>query len=160
MNIPGDTPQSEKSQSPDVSPDTKSSGGAVIILFFIFGLAVSMVLGWVIFPTLLYSKKTQPVDFNHALHVAEVDNGCQSCHFYRDDGTFSGIPTLETCVECHEDVLGETEEEALVGPVPAPVRAHVGQGERLGVLQPPLAEGGHGRQENQCPRCQQRLCPI
>jgi len=112
MSNPSDTTQPEKSESPAATPDTESSGGAVVILFFIFGLAASMVLGWVIFPTLLYSKKKQPVDFNHTLHVAEVENGCQSCHFFREDGTFSGRPTLESCVTCHESVQGATEEEA------------------------------------------------
>jgi len=112
MSNPSDTTQPEKSGSPAATPETESNGGAVVILFFIFGLAASMVLGWVIFPTLLYSKKKQPVDFNHVLHVAEVENGCQSCHFLREDGTFSGRPTLESCVTCHESVLGVTEEEA------------------------------------------------
>ncbi len=112
MSNPSDTTQPEKSETPAATPGTESSDGAVVILFFIFGLAASMVLGWVIFPTLLYSKKKQPVDFNHTLHVAEVENGCQSCHFFREDGTFSGSPTLESCVTCHESVQGATEEEA------------------------------------------------
>ena len=44
-----------------------------VILFFILGLIVSTILGWVIFPKLLYSQKKQPIDFNHVLHVAEVE---------------------------------------------------------------------------------------
>jgi hypothetical protein len=37
---------------------SKDSGtGGFIILFFIIGFAASMVLGWVIFPQLLYSQK-------------------------------------------------------------------------------------------------------
>jgi len=84
---------------------------APIILFFIIGFAASLVLGWGIFPKLLYSQKHQPIDFNHALHVEEVDDGCESCHFFREDGSFSGIPKLENCMECHEDVIGASEEE-------------------------------------------------
>jgi hypothetical protein len=82
-----------------------------IILFFIFGLAASMILGWVIFPKLLYSQKTQPIDFNHALHNELVDNGCQSCHFFREDGSFSGAPTLAQCIDCHDEVQGTSPEE-------------------------------------------------
>jgi len=53
--------------------DGKQSGaGGFIILFFIIGFAASMVLGWVIFPKLLYSQKQQPFSFNHALHVEEA----------------------------------------------------------------------------------------
>lgn len=82
-----------------------------IILFFFIGFVASLVLGWVIYPKLLYSKKNQPIDFNHALHMEEVDNGCKSCHFFRKDGTFSGAPTLDQCVECHEEPIGKTTEE-------------------------------------------------
>ena len=88
-----------------------TGAGGTITLFFIFGLVVSLVLGWVIFPQLLYSKKTQPIDFNHALHNELVENGCESCHFFREDGTYSGAPKLAQCIECHEEVQGESEEE-------------------------------------------------
>jgi len=92
--------------------DSKDGPGGFIILFFIIGFAASMVLGWVIFPKLLYSEKQQPFSFNHALHVGEVDEGCESCHFFRDDGSFSGVPKLAQCIDCHEEPMGESEDEA------------------------------------------------
>ncbi len=70
-----------------------------------------MIVGWIIFPNLLYSQKTQPIDFNHAMHNELVDNGCESCHFFREDGTYSGVPKLAQCIGCHEEVQGETEDE-------------------------------------------------
>ena len=110
---------SESDVSPDHLPasdsDDKSKegdgAGAAITLFFILGLVASLVVGWVIFPKLLYSQKKQPVDFNHALHMELVDDGCQSCHFFREDGTYSGVPKLAQCIDCHEDVNGEDPEE-------------------------------------------------
>ncbi len=108
----------------DQDPITPSSGneatsqadedGATgpIILFFIVGLIASLIVGWVIFPQLLYSQKRQPVEFNHALHNEEVDNECESCHFFREDGTYSGVPKLAQCIDCHEEVQGEDPEEA------------------------------------------------
>lgn len=90
-----------------------SGSGGTIILLFIIGFAASMVLGWVIFPKLLYSQKQQPFSFNHALHVEEVADGCTSCHFFREDGSFSGIPNLAQCVDCHTEPMGETEDEAV-----------------------------------------------
>lgn len=89
-----------------------SKGGGAILLFFILGFAASLVVGWVIFPQLLYSTKAQPIDFDHRLHNVEVGD-CESCHYFREDGTFSGVPTLAQCVDCHEDVMGETEDEAV-----------------------------------------------
>jgi hypothetical protein len=98
---------STSEQSDDTKMEKQDNGpGGPIILFFILGLLASLVLGWIIFPKLLYSKKKQPIDFNHSFHVAEVDNGCESCHFFRKDGTFSGAPKLEQCIDCHEEIQG------------------------------------------------------
>ena len=43
----------------------ENGSGGFIILFFIIGLVASLIVGWIIFPKLLYSKKNQPIDFNH-----------------------------------------------------------------------------------------------
>ena len=102
------------SATPPTDPGTQdpaSGAGGTITLFFIIGLVASLVLGWVIFPQLLYSKKEQPVDFNHALHNELVEDSCESCHFFREDGTYSGVPKLAQCIDCHEEVNGEDPEE-------------------------------------------------
>ena len=102
----------DAAQSPEANMEKQDNGpGGPIILFFILGLFASLILGWIIFPKLLYSQKKQPIDFNHAFHVAEVDNGCESCHFLRKDGTFSGSPKLEQCIDCHEEILGVDPDE-------------------------------------------------
>ncbi len=85
--------------------------GGFVILFFIVGFAASLILGWGIFPKLLYSQKKQPIDFNHVLHIGEVDEECNSCHFFREDGSFSGVPKLEQCIDCHEEAQGEDPNE-------------------------------------------------
>jgi hypothetical protein len=100
--------------TPPTDPEAQkndSGAGGTITLFFIIGLVASLVLGWVIFPQLLYSKKKQPVDFNHALHNELVEESCESCHFFREDGTYHGVPTLAQCIDCHEEVNGEDPEE-------------------------------------------------
>ncbi len=79
---------------------------------FFMGFVSLLFVGWVIFPLLLYAEKQQPIDFSHSIHQEAVEDGCQSCHFFREDGTFSGIPKLEQCVECHEEAMGERPEEA------------------------------------------------
>ena len=63
-------------------PNASETGGP-IILFFMIGVVLSLVVGWVIFPKLLYSQKKQPIDFNHVMHMELVDEGCESCHFFR-----------------------------------------------------------------------------
>jgi hypothetical protein len=97
-----------------VSSDGDGTGqgaGGPIILFFIFGLVASLIVGWIIFPNLLYSQKRQPIEFSHKQHMELVDEGCESCHFFREDGTYSGVPKLAQCIDCHEEVQGESPEE-------------------------------------------------
>ncbi len=83
----------------------------LVFPFFILGFIASLIAGWIIFPSLLYSKKEQPIDFNHVVHMELVDNGCESCHFFREDGTYSGVPKLEQCIDCHDEVQGDTDHE-------------------------------------------------
>jgi len=97
-----------------------SKGGWIC---FLAGFIGALILGWYIFPMLLYSSQPQPMNFNHALHLSD-DVGiegdteteqCLYCHAFRSDGTFVGIPRLDKCMECHDDPespLGETEVEA------------------------------------------------
>ena len=106
--------QDQESNTPQTDPGHIEPGqgaGGPITLFFILGLVASLVLGWVIFPQLLYSQKEQPVQFNHVLHNELVEDGCESCHFFREDGTYSGVPKLAQCIDCHEEVQGESAEE-------------------------------------------------
>ncbi len=108
-----DQPEVAAPEPEAVAPTLKNDSLGFIILFLILGLAASLVVGWVIFPKFLYSQKTQPFDFNHVLHEQEVANSCESCHFFRSDGTFSGVPKLEQCLlGCHEEQVGETANEA------------------------------------------------
>ncbi|MFH0845082.1 MAG: menaquinone reductase multiheme cytochrome c subunit QrcA [Pseudomonadota bacterium] len=82
-------------------------------IFFVGGLIPALIVGWLIFPLALYSKEPQPLHFSHAVHMDpdKVDGiegdtdleKCLSCHSFRDDGTFAGIPRLDRCMECHDD---------------------------------------------------------
>jgi hypothetical protein len=81
-----------------------------LVAFFI-GFVSLFFVGWVIFPLLLYAEKEQPIDFNHKLHVEELGE-CESCHYFREDGSFSGVPNLANCRQCHEEAVGESPEEA------------------------------------------------
>ncbi len=95
------------------------------LIYYIIGLIPALVIGWIIFPIVLYSEETPPVNFSHAIHtdpdiVSEIDAGaeievCLFCHSFRNDGTFTGIPGIKTCARCHDDPdspLGEDPAEA------------------------------------------------
>jgi hypothetical protein len=104
----------EKTLATSEENEQENGPSGPILLFFIIGFVVSIIIGWVLFPKLLYSQKKQPIDFNHALHNQEVGQDCGSCHFFREDGSFAGVPKIEQCALCHDEVLGESEDEAIL----------------------------------------------
>jgi hypothetical protein len=53
----------------------------------------------------------QPIAFNHAKHVKELDLGCPTCHVTVEKEAFSGLPGADVCVSCHEEVQGKSDEE-------------------------------------------------
>lgn len=107
------------------SADSGEKFGIDSLILFCVGLIGALIVGWIIYPAVLYSSQPQPVNFNHALHSDPEKSGiegdteterCLSCHGFREDGTFAGIPKLENCMMCHDDPespLGETQEEKI-----------------------------------------------
>ena len=91
----------------------KSASGKAVVggIIFFAGFIIALIFGWVVFPNLLYSQKTQPINFSH---VAHQDTGCEDCHAFRPDGTYAGIPKVEKCKECHENVMGQSESERVL----------------------------------------------
>lgn len=89
----------------------KASGNIVVVVAFLMGFIGALVVGWVVFPRVLYSTHYQPVNFSHLTHS---DNDCDYCHYFRSDGTYSGIPNIDNCRECHEEMLGDSEAERIL----------------------------------------------
>ncbi|MBZ4686060.1 MAG: hypothetical protein JG774_1805 [Desulfomicrobiaceae bacterium] len=82
-----------------------------VVLPFLVGVVASLVLGWWAFPKVLYSQKTQPIRFDHVVHVEGQAMTCDQCHTFRENGSFTGLPTTQSCADCHLDVQGEDPEE-------------------------------------------------
>ncbi|MCT4536000.1 menaquinone reductase multiheme cytochrome c subunit QrcA [Halodesulfovibrio sp.] len=94
----------------DGNSTSRQFGGAAP---FFVGLVVALIFGWWAFPGMLYSENEQPINFNHKVHIQDAEMECSACHYFREDGTFAGLPTTESCAECHSDEpLGEDPEEA------------------------------------------------
>lgn len=67
----------------------------------------------------------QPIAFVHKIHVAVEEIPCTECHTGAEEAEHATIPTGEICLDCHEDALGESSEEAKLvalladgGPIP------------------------------------------
>jgi len=77
--------------------------------FFIgLGLGVFLLLLFINFG--LGSKAGQPISFNHKKHM-EQGMECIACHLHFKHQTFSGMPKLAVCLECHKDPITQNPEE-------------------------------------------------
>lgn len=73
---------------------------------------MSLVLGWMVFPRILYRTEAQPLSFHHKVHTDEpTAASCDSCHEFAEDGRFLGVPALEKCAVCHAEPVGTTAAE-------------------------------------------------
>ncbi|MEK6572567.1 MAG: cytochrome c3 family protein, partial [Bacteroidota bacterium] len=48
-------------------------------------------------------KNTQPLAYNHKVHVGNAGLKCTECHLYAEQKASATIPTLEVCRNCHSD---------------------------------------------------------
>jgi hypothetical protein len=54
----------------------------------------------------------QPIAFVHQLHVAEEEIPCIDCHQGAEEADHATIPLGEVCLDCHEETMGDSPEEA------------------------------------------------
>lgn len=79
---------------------------------FAGGFLLAASAGWLVLPATLYRSAAQPFQFNHKVHTGEKGGmACNDCHTLRENGTFAGIPKLESCAGCHSEAQGETRAE-------------------------------------------------
>ncbi|MBN2012503.1 cytochrome c3 family protein [candidate division KSB1 bacterium] len=52
----------------------------------------------------------QPIAYSHNKHINFVGLECTHCHAYADRALMPGIPPLQTCMECHENVATDRPE--------------------------------------------------
>jgi Cytochrome c7 and related cytochrome c len=50
----------------------------------------------------------QPVAFPHDIHVAQLGMDCRYCHSFVEVSAHSNIPTTQTCMNCHQQVLPQS----------------------------------------------------
>ncbi len=56
----------------------------------------------------------QPVPFSHKHHVGDVGLDCRYCHATVDSGAYAGMPSSETCMNCHSQLFTDA---AMLAPV-------------------------------------------
>ncbi len=82
----------------------------VLVLVGIIGF---LLVSWAIMGAAGSGSGGQPIAFNHKLHKeAEVE--CVTCHIYVQTQRYAGKPTLQICLECHEEPMTDSSEEAKI----------------------------------------------
>jgi cytochrome c551/c552 len=51
-----------------------------------------------------YYQPEQPVWFSHKIHAGQNQIDCQYCHFTADKSMHAGIPPVQVCLNCHNQV--------------------------------------------------------
>lgn len=54
--------------------------------------------------TARHDQPRQPVPFSHQHHVGELGIDCRYCHSSVEESRFAGLPPIETCMNCHEQI--------------------------------------------------------
>ena len=47
----------------------------------------------------------QPIPYDHSLHVNQLGMDCRYCHNMVEESWYSNIPSADTCMKCHSEVL-------------------------------------------------------
>jgi hypothetical protein len=53
----------------------------------------------------------QPIAYNHRLHTQDLEIACPKCHAGVATAEQAGPPSLDTCLECHQEAITENPEE-------------------------------------------------
>lgn len=51
-----------------------------------------------------YYQPDQPIWFSHKVHAGQNQIDCMYCHFTADESMHAGVPPVETCMNCHNQV--------------------------------------------------------
>lgn len=80
---------------------------ALIIYFGLFSLTV-MALGysWYYYNTV----PDQPIAFSHQKHISYVGLECTFCHEHVEQAPRPGIPSVQKCMSCHDNVAKDRPE--------------------------------------------------
>src|SRR4030042_277075 len=78
--------------------------------YFLIGLAIGIFFLSTLLSLGLSFRAGQPIPFNHKKHQ-EQGTECITCHSHFKEQTFSGMPKVEVCLECHKDPITQNPDE-------------------------------------------------
>jgi hypothetical protein len=64
-----------------------------------------------ILSVIVFGKISQPLEFNHQIHVVDLELDCSECHRFVTKSRKATLPGKDVCMECHSEAQGDSEEE-------------------------------------------------
>jgi hypothetical protein len=101
----------------DIFPKwTNKLPGKVIVGALLLGAGVTAGLTYYFTPKYanVGYQPIQPVGFSHAIHAGQLNIDCRYCHNGVEKSWYSNIPSANTCMNCHNQVLKDDPKLALV----------------------------------------------
>lgn len=78
-----------------------------LIILIIIGINIVVFGVWYFFSPeytdVGYAPK-QPIAFSHQVHAGQLGMDCQYCHTNVDKAAYANIPSVETCMNCHNQI--------------------------------------------------------
>lgn len=96
------------------------------IIVFVLIFTATVVMGITYYATPKYTRvgyePTQPVPYDHSLHVGQLGMDCRYCHSHVDESGHANVPAASTCMTCHSHIKTDS-------PLLEPIRASYESGE-------------------------------
>ncbi|MEM9398842.1 MAG: cytochrome c3 family protein [Verrucomicrobiota bacterium] len=81
---------------------------AIKAVIAVICIKAAVILGVTYYCTPKYTRvgymPTQPVPFDHSLHVGQLGMDCRYCHTGVEQSSHSNVPATQTCMNCHSQV--------------------------------------------------------
>jgi hypothetical protein len=74
---------------------------ATLVLVAFIGILVGYYANTTFFPG---TSPEQPIDFSHRIHAGENEIPCQYCHVQARRSISAGVPSVNKCMGCHNEV--------------------------------------------------------
>ncbi|GAB4379032.1 MAG: cytochrome c3 family protein [Calditrichia bacterium] len=79
-----------------------------ITVYFLIFIMIIILLA--VFWKEKYEPPRQPINFSHQIHVTRVGLPCTHCHTTVEKSPAAGIPSVQTCMNCHRSVATDKPE--------------------------------------------------
>jgi hypothetical protein len=87
----------------------KTAIGVVIISTY-FAFALILIMGMGYYWSAHLRAPEQPIGFPHPIHAAQIGLPCTFCHSSVEQSPGAGIPSVQKCVNCHQEVATDRPE--------------------------------------------------